>query len=300
MVDDSCRPGDDNARRLRAPFLTRALEVVLRVVELYAAERNIQTHPDPLQSADPLGGVANASEGLPAGSASASLTISERPGRIAQSASESNPPGDEPVDPGDPATKPPRGGWTNGNSTSAQIRAGAVEYLRQKGARASGREIWEALKAKGMVINTKDPSALVSSRIGRSPLFDHTYAGYGLREWSDREGSSQDGSLEPPESPGRFVLRPADRDPPQRTRPRWTWTHSQSSQIRVEAADYLRQRGKRATGGEIYKAIASRGVKVSGKQPSSRVCATLSASDIFDHSSEGYGLREWSDSVTEA
>jgi hypothetical protein len=194
MVDDRFPPGDDDRRRLQESFLTRALEALLRLVELYAAERDTQTHPDPVHRAAPLGGVANVNpphrlDEATAASPSASLTISEPPGRIAQSGSQGSLPGHEPHGRGDPATKSRRGGWTKGNSTSAQIRAGAVEYLRQKGARASGREICEALKAKGMLINSKDPSALVSSRIGRSPLFDYTYAGYGLREWS--EGGSR-------------------------------------------------------------------------------------------------------------
>jgi hypothetical protein len=194
MVDDRFHAGDDNGRRPQEPFLIRALEAVLRLVELYAAERKVQTYPDPVHGAEPLGGVSN---GHPvrrvaaptAASPSVSLTISEPPGGNAASGAERSLPGHEPDGRGEPPTKSPHGGWTKGNSTSAQIRAGAVEYLRQKGARASGREIWEKLKAKGMVINSKDPSALVSSRIGRSPLFDHTYAGYGLREWS--EGGSR-------------------------------------------------------------------------------------------------------------
>ena len=191
MPDDTFRAGDDDGRRLQAPFLTRALEAMLRLVEIYAAERNIQTYPDP-HRAEALGRVANPNplrgvDAPTAASTSASLIISEPPGRMVQSGSEVSLPGHEAVGRGDPATKSPRGGWTKGNSTSAQIRTGAVEYLRQKGARASGREIWEVLKAKGIVIKAKDPSALVSSRIGRSPLFDHTYAGYGLREWSDRQ-----------------------------------------------------------------------------------------------------------------
>jgi hypothetical protein len=192
MVDDPLHAGYDDGRRTEAPFLSRALEAVLRLVEVYAAERDIQTHRDPVYPADPLlGAVARAHpisrvDAPTAASPSTPSTRVEPPGTVAQSSH-------EPAGRGDPAKNGHRGGWTKGNSTSAQIRAGAVEYLRQKRARASGREIWGALKAKGVVITAKDPSALVSSRIGRSPLFDHTYEGYGLVEWSKGSGAPTDG-----------------------------------------------------------------------------------------------------------
>jgi hypothetical protein len=86
-------------------------------------------------------------------------------------------------------------------------------------------------------------------------------------------------------------------DLPQTTsRRHWKRGDSQSARIRAAAADYLRQKGKRAKGGEIYHAIASNGVEVSGKKPVAYVCARLSASEMFDHSPMGgYGLREWTD-----
>jgi hypothetical protein len=87
-------------------------------------------------------------------------------------------------------------------------------------------------------------------------------------------------------------------DPPSRiSRSRWKRGDSQSSRIQAAAADYLRQKGKRATGGEIYKAIAAKGIEVGGRDRTAVVCARLSrAPAIFDHHTpEGYGLREWSD-----
>ncbi len=187
MVDDPVRGGYDDDRRLEAPFLTRALEAVLRLAEIYAAERDIQAHRDPANRTDPLGGLVYGDpisrvSAPPAASPSDSLTLAEPPGTAAQSggAGDRTPP----QSPGDSAPKPRRGRWTKGNSTSAQIRAGAVEFLRDIGRRAKGPEILRALEAEGLVISSKDPAALVSSRIGRSPLFDHTYEGYGLREWS--------------------------------------------------------------------------------------------------------------------
>ena len=123
MVDDPFRAGDDGGRRVQELFLTRALEAVLRLVEIYAAGRNIQTHPDPAHRAEPLGGVVNANparriDAPPAASPSASLTISEPSERIARSGSEGSLPGHEPDGRGGPATKRPRGGWTKGNSSA--------------------------------------------------------------------------------------------------------------------------------------------------------------------------------------
>jgi hypothetical protein len=87
----------------------------------------------------------------------------------------------------------------------------------------------------------------------------------------------------------------AARSPDRISRRRWRWGYSPTSQISAEAAHYLRITGERATSGEIYKAIASKGVEVGGKKPGSVVSARLSASEIFDRTPEGYGLREWLD-----
>jgi hypothetical protein len=54
--------------------------------------------------------------------------------------------------------------------------------------------------------------------------------------------------------------------------------------------------GKRATSGQIYRAILGKGVEVRGNNPSAVVAAQLTACGaVFDHiKREGYGLREWS------
>src|SRR4051794_32457413 len=59
MVDDLFRLVPDDGR-LDAPFLSRALEAVLRLAEIYAAQREIQTHRDPAHRADLLRSVADA------------------------------------------------------------------------------------------------------------------------------------------------------------------------------------------------------------------------------------------------
>jgi hypothetical protein len=111
----------------------------------------------------------------------------------------------------------------------------------------------------------------------------------------DRRGNNARPSPSPdqPAQISDSVPRP---DPADRiSRRRWTWGNSQTSQIQAAAAAYLRTTGKRATGGEIYKAIASEGVEVGGKKPATVVCARLTSSPIFDRTPKGYGLREWSD-----
>jgi hypothetical protein len=60
--------------------------------------------------------------------------------------------------------------------------------------------------------------------------------------------------------------------------------------------EYLKQKGKRANSGEIYRAIVGMGVIIKGDKPATRVAARLRyASEIFDHvRGEGFGLRAWS------
>jgi hypothetical protein len=81
------------------------------------------------------------------------------------------------------------------------------------------------------------------------------------------------------------------------TRPRWAWRRSESAEIRREAETYLRQKGKRAHGTEISRALTSKGLKINSKQPSAIVCARLSSSRIFDHTEDGYGLADWSNDI---
>lgn len=69
-----------------------------------------------------------------------------------------------------------------GNNQSAAIRGVAAEYLRQKGAPASGAEIYRALVARGITIDAKRPISVVTSRLSRSPMFHNTALGYQLAE----------------------------------------------------------------------------------------------------------------------
>ena len=89
---------------------------------------------------------------------------------------------------------------------------------------------------------------------------------------------------------------PTYPDPSPRSRAgRYTWTNSQQSRIREAAAAHMKQTGHRQTGGQIYKAILSKGVEVQGKKPAAVVSAALTSSPDFDHiTRQGYGLAEWS------
>lgn len=73
-------------------------------------------------------------------------------------------------------------GRYGGGSQSAAIRAGAAEYLRQKGGPASGAEIYRALLAMGITIPAKRPLSVVTSRLSHSPMFLNTGLGYQLAE----------------------------------------------------------------------------------------------------------------------
>jgi hypothetical protein len=99
----------------------------------------------------------------------------------------------------------------------------------------------------------------------------------------------------PPDQPANISRPSAHSEQSDRTsRRRWTWGDSQSAHIRDAAAEYLRGKGRRATSGEIYEAIASKGIEIGSRHPGSYVAGRLSAaSGIFDHSPDGYGLREW-------
>jgi hypothetical protein len=79
-----------------------------------------------------------------------------------------------------------------------------------------------------------------------------------------------------------------------RRRGGWTWYDSETTRIRNAAVEYLRKKGCRAKGTEISSALASNGVKINSQKPSSVVAARLTASPLFDHTPDGYGLREWS------
>jgi hypothetical protein len=112
------------------------------------------------------------------------------------------------------------------------------------------------------------------------------------------EGTVRPGPVPNPDQPTIIQASDPHTPPDSSIRPRrrrWTWEDSQTSQIRAAACDYLQTIGRRAKSGEIYKAIASKGVVIDGKKPTAIVCARMSASAIFDRTPEGYGLTEWSD-----
>jgi hypothetical protein len=69
---------------------------------------------------------------------------------------------------------------------------------------------------------------------------------------------------------------------------------SRTSVITNAAAEYLRQKGSRATSGEILKELTDRGIEVGGKDPSKVTSSYLSHSPLFNNvPGQGYGLAEW-------
>jgi hypothetical protein len=66
----------------------------------------------------------------------------------------------------------------------------------------------------------------------------------------------------------------------------------QAAQIRTLAAAYLRQKGGRASAGEIYRHLVAKGVRINALRPTSVVSSRLSRSPMFDNiaTEGGYGL----------
>jgi hypothetical protein len=226
-----------------------------------------------------------------------------------------------------------RGRWTWKRSATTEIRRRAEAYLRQKGQRANGPEIARALISQGLRIDGKKPGAVVCARLTSSRLFDHTEAGYGLADWpSDKQADPRCGDgpgdcsrvagdidSAPAISPGLAAsglnshsnpvadsapsmavsragsLTHSDalrwRDPPRRGLGNGA---SESARIRNGAAEFLRETQQRASGGEIYAALWEKGIAVNGSDPVTTVCRRLGRSDLFDHTDDGYGLVEWS------
>jgi hypothetical protein len=70
------------------------------------------------------------------------------------------------------------------NSDTSKVLAGAAEYLRLIGRRATSREILEALLTQGIKLNAKDPMTSVSASLSHSPMFNNVLGlGYGLADW---------------------------------------------------------------------------------------------------------------------
>jgi hypothetical protein len=61
------------------------------------------------------------------------------------------------------------------------------------------------------------------------------------------------------------------------------------------ATNYLRQKGARATSGELVQALISRGIDLGSEtNPAWKLSSILSGSPLFDNvRGEGYGLTEW-------
>jgi hypothetical protein len=279
--------------RLRSNPDFRCLEAVRRIIELYAPGAEVPVPTDPISYAAPAGSVTRPAP-----------TPNPDPSPTNLFSSASVPSGPQPTS--------GQGLFTSGNSQSSRIRTAAAEHLMKTRKRATSGDIYNAIVSKGVEVGGKNPAGLVAAELSSSPIFDHTLEGYGLREWSNG-GSPQTAVADPvlwpdprasissptPSSDQRTTdSRPLDHsDSPDRSSGRggWTWTNSKTSRIRDAAAEYLRTKGGRAKGGEIYQAISSMGVVVGGKAPAAVVCARLTSSPIFDRTREGYGLREWSD-----
>jgi hypothetical protein len=59
--------------------------------------------------------------------------------------------------------------------------------------------------------------------------------------------------------------------------------------------NYLREKGARATSGELVKALASRGIDLGGDKAAWKLSSILSGANHLDNvRGEGYGLKEWS------
>jgi hypothetical protein len=279
--------------RLRSNPDFRRLEAVRRLIALYAPGAEIPVQIDPIFSPEPA---RSATRPAP--------TPNPDPSPTNLSSSAHVPSGPQPTS--------RQGLYTRGNSQSSRIKTAAAEHLVKTRKRATSGEIYNAIVSKGVEVGGKRPAGLVAAELSSSPIFDHTPEGYGLREWSNG-GSPQTAAADPvlwpdpragisrptPSSDQRTtVSRPVARsDPPDRTSGRggWTWGNSKTSRIQAAAEDYLRATGRRARGGEIYRAIASK-VEINAKKPAALVSARLTSSALFDRTSEeGYGLREWSD-----
>jgi hypothetical protein len=70
---------------------------------------------------------------------------------------------------------------------------------------------------------------------------------------------------------------------------------TKTAQVEAAAAEYLTQKGRRATSGELLPSIVAKGIVVTGKTPSKTLSSYLSTSKRFDNipGFGGYGLVEW-------
>ena len=70
---------------------------------------------------------------------------------------------------------------------------------------------------------------------------------------------------------------------------------TKTAQVEAASAEYLINKGRRATSGEILPAVVAKGIEVPGKVPSKTLSSYLSNSKRFDNipAFGGYGLVEW-------
>ncbi len=73
---------------------------------------------------------------------------------------------------------------------TAQVDAAAVEFLVNKGRRATSGEILPFVQAKGIEITGAVPAKTLASYLSRSKRFDNVqgFGGFGLVEWHGRRG----------------------------------------------------------------------------------------------------------------
>jgi hypothetical protein len=81
---------------------------------------------------------------------------------------------------------------------TAMVESAAVQFLTQKGRRATSGEILPAVTAKGIAIPGKMPSKTISSYLSTSKRFDNIpgFGGYGLVEWNGRRTAPQSADAE--------------------------------------------------------------------------------------------------------
>jgi hypothetical protein len=77
---------------------------------------------------------------------------------------------------------------------TAQVEAVAVEYLKQKGRRATSGELLVPILAKGIGVTGQMPSKTIASYLSTSKRFDNVaaFGGYGLVEWNGRRTAPSD------------------------------------------------------------------------------------------------------------
>jgi hypothetical protein len=68
---------------------------------------------------------------------------------------------------------------------------------------------------------------------------------------------------------------------------------TKTAQVDAAVSVYLKQKGARATSGELLPIVTGAGIEITGKIPSKTLASYLSTSKKFDNAYDGYGLVEW-------